>query len=458
MQVVFGEAAQFTYVAPLFAQTVVIGASYVLTRMVSTRAAGVLVVAILCEFDPYVRASSQIRPGMFSAMYVLLLAIALVLYCRAKPSKRIGPLLAIGVLSVLSYLTKISNLFFTPAVLLVMYLGQRRKGDVLGFLGLLALGFALESVVHFLMVGGTRVTSTFKRGPGPPLQAYLDLTYRLTRYLEDPYKLVIYPFFIAGPLLPAVIPSERKRAAALSISLLPISFLLIITFGVRSFDPLRSFMPFHSRYLNEVIPLCVVAVVVVLQVGVKAIVSQVTPRLGREGQRFASGTFSMAAALAALGMHFGYLRELSSRQDPGNHPFAQARRAYLLLSDTYERGLPILAPSDKRVSPRSKHWRSPPLHWAQKGFVRSELLLNQNGKLPRFTYQRMTRPISSRSRTMYLPASLPQKAVYRAYRRGDCVVTLIRRDRFVSIEGTHLALPETCSALRSKKPAKRRAR
>jgi hypothetical protein len=128
------------------------------------------------------------------------------------------------------------------------------------------------------------------------------------------------------------------------------------------------------------------------------------------------------------------------------HPIEQARRAFVTLSDAYARRLPIIGPSDKLLEKKSLP-RSPPLHWAQKGFIDSRLLLNEEGKLPRFDYYKQTSPIRKGSRTMYLPKTLARKAVWRAYRKRKCVVRLRRHDRFVSVDPPEGLLPATCEGL-----------
>lgn len=445
VQLIFGESAQYTYLAPLIVQTLVIALSYVLTRKISTRAAAVAVGLVLCEFDPFIRASSQIRPGMFSAMYVLAAALSLVAYARARPEKRFVPLACVVGSMLLAYLTKLPDLFFTPAVLFVMYFTQRRLKDVGFFFGLLIAGFFLESLVHYFAVGGTRITSSFGRGSGPELRVYSDLLLRLTRYLDDPCKLVLYPFMVSGPALLALTARKKNFPVALIIVLLPASFIVTMTFGVRSLDPVQALQPFHPRYFNGVIPLCVIASVVVVQTVIKELWRTTAPKLG-SWARLASPALSAAIVLVLFFAHTSALLKIREARKEEVHPYVQAKRAFVTLSDAYARKLAIVGPSDKLLG-KSRFPRSPPLHWSQKGFIKSELLLNEAGKLPRFSY-RMTARIAKRSRTMYLPRSLETSSVEEAYRARECVVRLIRRDRFVTVIPGEGVLPAHCESQR----------
>ncbi len=452
IQSTLGESSQFIYLAPLLASTMVILLSYVLTRLISTRAAGIAVCAILIEFDPFIRASSQVRPGIFSAMYVLATSLALVLYARAPADKRFKPLGFVVVFLLLSYLTKLPNLFFTPAVLLVMFLAQRKWKDLGFFAALLVCGFLAESLLQYLIAGGTRVTSSFGRGSGPALREYWDVVLRMTRYLYDECKLIFYPFFAAAPALLAFYGGTKKSSAAQTIVLLPAAFLLIVTFGVRSWEPIRPFQPFHPRYLNVVIPHCTIASVVVVQTALQWWGER--SRRAWWGPRTVA-VLSFGLALLPAAAHASWLKELNEKNENRTHPWTQAHRSYVMITDAYERGLPIIGPSDKRIG-RKRFPRSPPLHWAHKGFVRSDLLVNEEGKLPRFRYQKITRRLSKKSSKVYIPRELRRRAVRRAYRKRKCAVILRRRDRFVSIYGDEWRLPQECNSLPKRKKRKKK--
>jgi len=444
VQLCCGESAEMTYVAPLVVSTVVTGLTYVLTRQLASRAAAVLASFFVVEFDAFIRLSSQIRPEMFGAMYILGASIALVAYGRAAPDQRLRPFLWAVALVVAGYLTRLDNLLFTPAFVVVLWLGQRSKRDVLLFVGLLVAGFLAETLLHALLAGGSRLSAEVPRGSGAPLAEYADVIERVTKYLEDSGKMVFYPLVVSAPALIALTKKTRHAHAGLVIALLPLSFLLLLIFGVRSLDPVRPFVPMNSRYLDAAAPHCMVAAAIVLQRGVAALL----PRQARFWNRSATGVASLLLALGLLGGHaVGAARRLATLP-AAEHPFHEARRQFLLVSDAYARGLPIVGPSDKAIGKGKKRiQRSPPLHWAYKGFIRSELLRNDRGKLTKFDY-RLTRPISAGSRTMYLPGDLPAQEVADAVARRACAVELHRRGRFVTIRGSHTALPERCKSLR----------
>src|SRR5688572_4510965 len=444
VQLFCGESAQFTYVAPLIVSTLVSVLTYVLARQLGSRAAAVLASFFVIEFDAFVRLSSQIRPEMFGAMYILASSIALVAYGRAAPEKRMKPFVWASIFLVLGYLTRLDNLLFTPAFVLLLWTGHRRPKDVLLFVGVLVAGFLGETLVHVVLAGGSRLTAEVPRGSGAPLAEYAQVTQRVTKHLEDSGKLVFYPFLASAPALLAITRKTKNAHAAQVVVLLPLCFLLWVVFGVRSLNPIVPFMPMNSRYLDAAAPHCLIASTIVAQQGLAALL----PRSGRFWNRNATGIVSLLLAVALLGgQAVGAARHLV-QMPADRHPFREARRQFLLVTDAYERGLPIVGPADKMVgSGKRRKGRSPPLHWAYKAFVRSDLLLNERGKLTKFDYD-LTRATSQGGRTMYIPKDIPAKQAAKALADRKCVVNLDRRGRFIAIHGQHTKLPEHCKSLR----------
>jgi hypothetical protein len=447
VQLFWGESAEYTYIAPLFVSVMVTLLTYVLARQLTSRAAAALAAFLVIEFDNFVRLSSQIRPEMFGAMYILASSIALIAYGRSSPERRLVPFFWATAFLVLGYLTRLDNLLFTPAFVLLLWSGHRRWRDVLLFCGLLLAGFLAETLLHMLLAGGSRLTAEVPRGAGAPLSEYAQVTQRMTKYLEDSGKLVFYPFFASAPALLALTRGKKTAHAGQVLVLFPLCFLLLVVFGIRSTDPIRPFMPMISRYLDAAAPHCLICTSVVVQQGVAAIL----PHAARFWNRRATGVVSLLGVLGVLGGHALGAVRLLERRPLNDHPFFQARRQFMLISNAYERGLPIIGPSDKPIGRgKARTFRSPPLHWAHKAFVRSELLLNDKGKLPEFEY-RLTRQIAPNSRTMYIPKDLRQKDVAAANAARSCAVILERRGRFVNIRGSHTELPEHCQSLRREK-------
>lgn len=446
VQLFCGESAEMTYIAPLLVSALVSALTYVLARQLTSRAASLLAAFFVIEFDAFIRLSSQIRPEMFGAMYILATSIALVAYGRAKPERRLVPFVLASSFLMLGYLTRLDNLLFTPAFVLVLWTAHKSKRDVALFVGVLVLGFLAETLLHVILAGGSRLTAEVPRGSGAPLGQYGEVTQRVTKFLEDSGKLVFYPCLASAPALIALTRGTKNAHAGQVVALLPLSFLVLLIFGVRSLDPVRPFVPMNSRYLDAAAPHVLIATATVMQQGLAALL----PRAGRLWNRRATGIGSLVLALALLAGHAaGAVRELA-KMPPDRHPFREARRQFQLVSDAYARGLPITGASDKPMGKGKRRiYRSPPLHWAYKGFVRSDLLLNERGKLTKFDYH-LTRPISSGSRTMYIPRDVPPPKTSGRGSNRACMVELDRRGRFVSIRGKHTRLPEHCGDRRKR--------
>jgi hypothetical protein len=439
VQKLFGEHPKYTYVAPLFASTVVTALTYVLGRLLRSRSAGLISAIVVLEFDPFIRASSQIRPSLFSAMYVLAAAVCLVLYCRAAPERRVRPLVGAGVLAFLSYLAHEPNLFFLPGMVISIWLGQRRWRDCALFTGLLVAAFFAETSLHWVITEGSRLASVENRAVGPQATSLWQVLDRMTRHLEEPWKLVFYPFFVSGPAYFAL----RRGAADRVVALLPAGYLFLAVFAIRRLEPLRTVMPMNSRYLDAAVPFCILCSVLLGAYLAGQLRDEIAERWVpvRRHWPVLGGAFAGVLLVAYSAKTW---TESGSRLR--HHPVVEVERAYDLINDAYARGLPILAPWDRKL--KRNQVRAPGLHWAAKGFVRSDLLLT-DGKLLRFDYYRDTAAVPGGGKLAYFPASLDAKAVAQLRReRPECVVELGRAGRFSRVPAARAPLPGDCPSLR----------
>lgn len=443
VQKLFGEHPKYTYVAPLFASTVVTALTYVLGRLLRSRAAGLVSAVLVLEFDPFIRASSQIRPSLFSAMYVMAAAVCLVLYCRAAPERRLRPLIGAGTFAFFSYLAHEPNLFFLPGMVVGIWLGHRRWRDCALFTGVLVAAFVAETSLHWVITEGSRLASVENRAVGPRTTSLWQILDRMTRHLEEPWKLVFYPFFVSGPAYFVT----RRGAADRVVALLPAGYLFLAVFAIRRLEPLRTVMPMNSRYLDAAVPFCILCSVLLGAYLAGQLWEEVTERWPSIRRHWPAlgGAFAVVVLVAYSAKTWS---ESGSRLR--NHPVAEVERAYGLINDAYARGLPVLAPWDRKL--KRNQVRAPGLHWAAKGFVRSDLLLT-DGKLLRFDYYRDTAAVPGSGKLAYFPASLDAKAVAQLRReRPDCVVELGRAGRFSRVPRDSAPLPADCPSLRNRQP------
>ncbi len=462
VQKLFGENPKFYYVAPIFVSTLVSGLMYVLGllsvgRSTLGRAAGILGVLLLLEFDPLIWASSQLRPAIFGCMYVLAGAICLSAYVQASTvrARRVCSVL-IALFAYGGYLSVETSVFFIPGIVVVMWLAHRSFKDCAIVCGILLAGFAVETVFMRSTGGESRLKAVAWRGIGSKTSSYWIFFERLTTSLgEDAYKLLIYTYFISGPALLIL----SKNPTARIVAFLPMLFLFFVVMVPRGLSPLRPMLPMRDRYFDLMIPFGIITNVALATLLVRRSFEQLgtvvlkTKTLAetRLGGWCAAQRAPLCIFVTVL-LTVGYSSKVWAENAPRRRdttPFKDSSQMYSILSDAYERGLPIIGDWD--MDRGGKSGRSRDLHWAFNGFIRSDLLL-ENGSLGKYRYDSQTHALNSRE--VYMPASLDADAVAKyAKANPKCVVRLQARKwgnagaRFVKLSTTK-KLPASCKSPR----------
>jgi hypothetical protein len=458
VQSLFGEDPKYYYVAPVVVSVLVSGLVYLLARLsigrsMLGRCTGILAVLLVLEFDPLVSASSQVRPAIFGCMYVLGGALCLAAYTQATTDRaRILLSVAIAAFGFGGYLSVETSVFFLPGTLTIMWFSQRRWRDCALVCGLLFAGFCLETLFLRETGGESRLKAVAWRGIGQRTPSYWQFLERLTSKLNgDSYKLVLYSFFVAGPIV-LVLGSTVARISAL----LPMFFLVFVVLVPRGLSPLRPMLPMRDRYFDLMVPFAFITHVSLIALMAREALERL-PRLRlvrapvgetRGFHWLVERRATLCAAFVGL-VAAGYGAKVWSENKAHlrNHPFQETSQTYAIVSDAYARGLPIIADWD--MSRGGPNGRARDLHWAYNGFLSSELLL-ENGKLKDYMYDRATRALNKRE--VYMPATLDAAAVAEYVRKNPrCVLRLSGRKwpnsatDFVKLS-TNRKLPKDCKS------------
>ncbi len=248
------------YVAPV---TFSVGAAclaYPIGKRLGGRVAGVLAAVMLIEFDAMVRAGSQLLPGVFSTVYALGMVFCHLKYAEARGRARWTWLVAGSIVAFLAYLTKINNLYFVPGILLAMWLAHRRVRALGVYCLLLLVLFGGETLFYQLATTANHrvdiiVTkhATF-RVSKREVDSLWDLFDRYGEHLGVSGGLVFYCF------LPSALGALAWfRSRAVWAVLLPTcSYLLLVTFLLRAWEPLTMWLSFHERYLTACFSLALI--------------------------------------------------------------------------------------------------------------------------------------------------------------------------------------------------------
>jgi dolichyl-phosphate-mannose-protein mannosyltransferase len=390
VQRLFGTEPVYYYVAPVFASTLCSLLLYLLGRQIASRAVGVIAVLMLLEFDGFIPASSQLRPGVFEALYILGCVNLLVLGMNRAGASRDRALAGAAFMAFMAWLAKEPTCFFLPGIGLVLLLGQRRVRDLAIFVGVFAFFLGLETLAYNVFTIYPHRAAVIMGSHGRSTPPAHDFWYLFTRFTkaDDGWRLVYYFFFAAALALLASIRSFTQKA----VVLIAASFLFLSTFAFKSIDPIRLWMPMNDRYLTAAIPLALAAnaiVVVEAAIAARAALTRGLHLISRARIDLGVRRWpELMAALALAGCMLGmYVKTRSvTAANRAHHPLDETPRLYALISDAYARGLPMVGAVTGAPKRKGGPAQARSLHWAVKGFVDEKLLLDASGQLPHFSY------------------------------------------------------------------------
>lgn len=362
-QMLFGPHPNVYYVMPLLAALSQAVLVYLLGRALNGRLAGSLSSIALTFFPYQIRAASQVRPEVFSMTYILLAALALVLYVReADGRSRFSFVTLTALATFLAYEAKITNLFFMPGIALAILLYSKGKGlkDVFVYGSVLAGLYFAETAAyavftpyklgHLAVIASHHLSSEF----AAPLGGFLDLFKRyapenLELYWSIPFLAFAALAFLSLTPRKSDAPSRAKDPGMRAVILAALSFFFFVTFAVTSVDPLLPAEDFINRYFCAVLPL----VLAVLASGASNALARGRPSARAVLARAFSGWRAPVATLGlcALVTVVFSLPIVPRSVRPfahtplrlGDHPIALNLAYRPLVTKAYDEGTPIVA-------------------------------------------------------------------------------------------------------------------
>lgn len=447
VQRLWGHGIAAYYVAPLLASHACTALTYVAGKQAGSRGVGVLAALLLLEFKPMAFASSQLRPGVFEAMYALAALVCLLAGLRRLGASRDRWLVAAGLCSFLGYLTKVPDLFCVPGMALVIWLGGGGRRGLLVYGGALGAGLLLETAAYALFTDYAGRVAVILNAHARSAPAAHDFWWLFTRFTKagNSWQLLFYFFFAASLSVLARRRPVQHKAAALVAG----SFLLLATFGLRRINPVGVWMGMNDRYLTLAAPLAfLVSASVIVEAGRAALRGLARWGVGLgPARRLLAATLPRAGAVALLGCAscVGVKSWVVHAPRLKSHPLKGMPRVSSVISDAYARSLPIVADVTRRPTKRRPWAQVRALHWAVKGFVDEALLLDEDGHLPNFSYARGLGYVDSRRRYVPLSPDLDTERVRQLLRhRKECVITLKAKGQNVRVSSKKWKMPDGC--------------
>jgi Dolichyl-phosphate-mannose-protein mannosyltransferase len=335
VQLVLGTATRVYHVVPIGAfalQTLMV---YLLGRRLSGRAAGVIGALFMSLSPAMNRSASQLLPDGIAGTAAVIAGYALVRFHEEEGRARLRWLVAGALACAWAYAIKESSVLLFPGMCLAVWYSRGRLKEGLLFAGMLAAYGALETLGFRLFTDYSHRLAIIQGGHGyyPPT-SFLGLFDRFNR-LEPAGKLLFWMWF-ASVFYHLRSPDKRRRL----LLIVPLGFILLLTFMVRRIDPLTVWQSAKPRYMAPAMGLMVVGaavfVVDVLKRAGGAWHWQPPKRAAAFIGSFAGvSTFLVCASLGAV----TYVRE---RPYLAEHPFVTQRRNAIILNDAFRRNLPII--------------------------------------------------------------------------------------------------------------------
>lgn len=248
------------YLVPLVLSLIQTGVIFAGLRRHSVQAA--MIAVLLFVVFPYtMRIGSQIRPEAFSVILVPAAWLGLQGW-RRQPSSW-GWLVASSSVLFVGYLVKITNVYFFPALMLIVWLHSRRIRDVLlvaipGF-----LLYVVEHLAYWMLTGQAlgRLGIILDNHLASDYASWLPQTFLglFVRFHPDYFPVPWWILSLAA--LGAVLWLRRKgldeNQTARDLGILSLSFVLFTTFMISDVNPITPVEAFQNRYFSPILPLLV---------------------------------------------------------------------------------------------------------------------------------------------------------------------------------------------------------
>jgi hypothetical protein len=352
VQKIFGRNWRAYYVGPFFMAAVQLPLVYLIGKRLQGRATGVLAALFITFLGAVHRSASQLLPDGYAGTYALLAAYLFMHFVGTDEKRaRLGWLIGVGVLAFVGYLTKETFFFFYPAfVIALLFAGSGLKQglrDVAVFCGVLLVGLGLETLAYRTLTDyGSRlavVRGTHLAGADQePLVLGLDGFVKPFVMLERDWQVLLGVAFFGAVWL--LVLNRRARALGRLLALLGLCHVGFLAISTQLFQSPR------PRYFDPVTPFAALCAA--------AFVAAVVGKLGARGwalalkrmpvlTRFAPGARPTVTALwasAALLLVAGNVYRNQLKEPPFDG-WAQGQRMAKLANRTYDRNLPLAAPS-----------------------------------------------------------------------------------------------------------------
>lgn len=335
VQKVFGATTTTYYILPVAMHTLQALCVYMIARRLHGRVAGVIGVLFMTFFSGMTRNASQLLPDGIAGSTALLAGYFFLRFHEADGRARRRWLVASAFACIWTYAIKESAVLIFPGFGVAVLLSRRSFKEASLFTGLIA-GYAL------LETAGFRIFTLYphrlaiveeEHGFYPPM-TFWELFDRFGK-LDPPWQMLFW-LWVASLVFDLGSSDKRRRLLAL----LPLGYVLVLTFMVRRVNPIQPWLSFKPRYMTPAAGFFVTAVAVFLGESLRRAWELIEwPKLRAWSQDVATHAGNYTLGLCVV---LGAGAYQAARPDLPHHPIAMQRRDAKILNDAYRRNLPIV--------------------------------------------------------------------------------------------------------------------
>lgn len=420
VQAIFGRNWRAYYIAPFFVAMLQVPFIYLIGKRLLNRCAGVIAVLIYTYLETVHRSASQLLPDGYAGTYAVIAAYLFLRFAEAPETKKRPLLIGLAAVAFGGYLAKETFVFFYPGLVLSIWLVRRNLRDLALFLGILLGGLLFETGLYAALTNYSSRYAAIRGTHGAagnwPVVTFESMVEQRFSEMTNVWKYLM--FFSLAAALWQIALHQHKAQQGRGVALIGVSQIFLLTFMVKSVNPIRLWQSFDPRYIDPFTPFaalmtgCLLAAT--LERGWLAL-----PKLGfieRYGPQASPG-HAAVFTLACLAVPALYTWR-DQREHPPRDAFVLGARLAGLANTTYDRNLPLLQRRRQKAKDLAVMYN----------VYMSDKRLAKDGKLPDFDEAKRMEPDLNMIYIVKDP-SVYSASVLKRLDRAGCVVEVSRNKR-----------------------------
>lgn len=366
-QLVFGTHPVVYYIIPLLFFVLQV----VFLFKIAVRAYGInlaFVCSILLIFLPKMFSHAiQIKPDGFCAAYILICVYFLFKFNDTEDRPYLY--LFIGALFMfMAYMTKETSLFFLPGLALCIWVMKKKFKYVVFFGSILFALFLGETFIYYITLGlklGRAQIITGSHLESGNLQALPSVFSLFGRYTAlNAFEMIYFFAYVISTFYLLLRAKKLKMNSALqSLIIVPLAFFILLTFAVKSINPVVPAMSFNPRHLVPAAPFMIFVIsyaIVAVYGSLRGIqiggINGLSAENGKISIRlYAAVTAGLSAVcLVAVVLLLPLFPQAARGSFLGEHPLRATFQYHTILNDAYAKDIPLI--QEKVIADR---WKKP---------------------------------------------------------------------------------------------------